>query len=140
MSVQMKPPSILAIDFDGTCVTHLYPGLGNDVGAQPVLSALVAEGHRLVLFTMRSGPHLVEARRWFSRNSIPLHGVNATPGQRRWTTSPKAHAALYIDDRGLGIPLCQDSNVAIMPFVDWTATRKLLEKGGWLTPLRKRQG
>jgi hydroxymethylpyrimidine pyrophosphatase-like HAD family hydrolase len=45
---------IIAIDFDGTCVTHEFPKVGKDINAVPVLKALVENGHQLVLFTMRS--------------------------------------------------------------------------------------
>ena len=41
------------IDFDGTCVTHAYPLVGKDIGAQAVLKRLVDAGHQLILFTMR---------------------------------------------------------------------------------------
>lgn len=34
---------IIAIDFDGTCVTHEYPNIGRDIG--PVLRKLVENGH-----------------------------------------------------------------------------------------------
>jgi hydroxymethylpyrimidine pyrophosphatase-like HAD family hydrolase len=45
---------IIAIDFDGTCVSHEYPLVGKDIGAIPVLKELMSNGHRLILFTMRS--------------------------------------------------------------------------------------
>ena len=32
---------VICIDFDGTCVSHAYPEIGRDVGAIPVLKALV---------------------------------------------------------------------------------------------------
>ena len=38
-----------AVDFDGTCVTHEYPEIGQDIGAIPVLQELVNRGHKLVL-------------------------------------------------------------------------------------------
>jgi hydroxymethylpyrimidine pyrophosphatase-like HAD family hydrolase len=44
----------IAIDFDGTCVTHEFPEVGEEIGATAVLKRLVKQGHRLVLFTMRS--------------------------------------------------------------------------------------
>ena len=44
----------IAIDFDGTCVTHEYPNIGKDIGAIPVLKQLVKDGHKLILYTMRS--------------------------------------------------------------------------------------
>ena len=52
----MDNSMIIAVDFDGTCVEHDYPDVGLDVeGAVDTLKALVAKGHRLILFTMRSG-------------------------------------------------------------------------------------
>lgn len=41
---------IIAIDFDGTCVTHDYPRIGKDIGAVPVLKKIVENGHRLLRF------------------------------------------------------------------------------------------
>ena len=61
---------IIAIDFDGTCVTHAYPGLGYDIGAIKHLKQLVANGHKLILNTMRSGEFLQEAVDWFAYNDI----------------------------------------------------------------------
>ena len=60
---------ILNIDFDGTVVTHAFPEIGDDIGAVPVLKALVENGHQLILFTMRSdnkdGNYLTQAVNWF---------------------------------------------------------------------------
>ena len=50
---------IIAVDFDGTCVKHAYPKIGEDIGAIPVLKQLVNDGHQLVLNTMRSRGTLV---------------------------------------------------------------------------------
>ena len=47
--------AIIAIDFDGTVVTHAYPHMGMDAGAVPVLKELVANDCKLILYTMRSG-------------------------------------------------------------------------------------
>lgn len=44
---------IIAVDFDGTCVTHDFPRVGKDIGAVPVLKELVECGHKLILHTMR---------------------------------------------------------------------------------------
>lgn len=32
---------VIAVDFDGTCVTHEFPKIGKDIGAIPVLRKLV---------------------------------------------------------------------------------------------------
>lgn len=114
---------IIAVDFDGTCVTHEYPDVGKNIGAEIVLKALTDEGHDLILYTMRDHPAdsgvrdpLQEAIDWFSQNDIPLFGVNENPTQKSWTTSPKPYAHLYIDDAALGIPTIK---LGEKPFVDW---------------------
>ena len=108
---------IIAIDFDGTCVTHEYPKVGRDIGAAPVLKELVEKGHKLILWTMRSGDALNDAADWFHDNNIPLFGINSNPEQHTWTRSPKAYAQLYIDDAALGIPLIHTD--WSRPHVDW---------------------
>ena len=47
---------IIAVDFDGTCVTHEFPKVGKDIGAVPVLKKLIEKGHKIILYTMRSHP------------------------------------------------------------------------------------
>lgn len=122
---------IIAVDFDGTVVTHEYPLIGRDIGAWPVLAELVNNGHDIILFTMRSGTLLKEATELFLANGIPLYGINVNPTQLTWTTSPKVHADLYIDDAALGIPL-----ISVLPgerpFVHWLEVQKLLRKRGVL--------
>jgi len=122
---------ILGIDFDGTCVTHAYPKVGRFIGAESVLTDLVSKGHKLILYTMRSGRELDDAVEWFNSNKIPLWGVNHNPEQHLWTSSPKVYAQLYIDDAALGIPLL-DGLSGERPFVDWTAVRYLLLQKGIL--------
>lgn len=108
---------IIAIDFDGTCVKHAYPKIGEDIGAVPVLKEMVKNGHQLVLNTMRSGKLLNEAIQWFENNGIKLSGANHTPGQATWTASPKVYANIYIDDAALGCPTTMDDEGNI--YVDW---------------------
>jgi hypothetical protein len=123
----MRPIKI-AIDFDGTCVTHDYPEVGKDIGAVPVLKRLAAAGHRLILNTMRCGKELQDAADWFKANGIPLYGVNEDPGQKEWTQSPKVFANLYIDDAALGVPLKQVSGFHERFFVDWKKVEKYLDR------------
>lgn len=131
----------IAIDFDGTCVTHEFPEVGRDIGAVPVLKRLVAAGAKLILWTMRSdnvqssearngkplsNKHpLTDAINWFKAHDIPLYGVQSNPTQKRWTSSPKAYAHLYIDDAALGCPLKVDLDDE-RPFVDWAAVEAML--------------
>jgi len=123
---------IIGIDFDGTCVTHEFPNIGKSIGAEPILRKLVQNGHKLILFTMRSdienpisddynihakgGLYLTEAVNWFKERDIPLWGINANPEQHTWTHSPKAYCNLYIDDAALGCPLIRNKG---RDYVDW---------------------
>lgn len=141
----------IAIDFDGTCVTHEYPKVGKDIGAVPILKKLVENGHQLILFTMRSpnsgispvtgkeeNGGLQDAINWFEKNKIPLYGIQTNPTQFEWTSSPKCYAQLYIDDAALGCPLKQNyishpdgyySGKPIKdgrPYVDWKKVERIL--------------
>ena len=120
---------IIAIDFDGTCVTHEYPKIGKDIGAVDTLRALEAKGHKLMLWTMRCNKELEEAMEWFDQNEISLWSVNKNPTQS-WTTSPKQYAHLYIDDTALGCPLKYDPWLSKRPYVDWEQVNKYLTSNG----------
>ena len=117
---------IIAVDFDGTCVTHEFPYVGKEIGAAEVLKELTDKGHKIILFTMRSHPEEINQNRtiggdiisndtlqdaidWFKKHDIPLFGVNENPTQKDWSSSPKPYAHIYIDDAALGVPLKKDS-------------------------------
>lgn len=116
----------IAVDFDGTCVTHDYPKVGKDIGAIPVLRDLVSSGNDLILYTMRSGKQLQDALSWFYDNNIPLYAAQRNPTQDTWTSSPKCYAQIYIDDAALGVPLKFDGNLSHRPFIDWELVKKIL--------------
>jgi hypothetical protein len=119
---------IIAIDFDGTCVKHAYPLVGEDIGAGRILRDLVDNGHKLILWTMRSGETLAEAVKWFESEGIPLYGVNSNPTQINWTKSPKVYAELYIDDGALGAPLITPGTER--PYINWNIVEiQLMNKG-----------
>ncbi|MBD9233759.1 MAG: hypothetical protein EGR20_02585, partial [Alistipes onderdonkii] len=71
------------------------------------------------------------AIRWFRERGIPLYAVNENPSQQRWTSSPKVHADLYIDDSSLGCPIRFVDGVK-RPVADWTRIREQLVKEGFL--------
>ncbi len=128
----------IAIDFDGSCVTHDYPKVGKDIGAIPVLKRLVNDGHRLMLWTMRGNKPgnttLEDAVNWFKHNEIPLWGINENPEQTKtgWTNSNKQYAQLYIDDAALGCPLIVSPEFHDRPFVDWIKIEHMLVQQGIL--------
>ena len=117
----------IAIDFDGTCVDHRYPDVGEDAPlAVQTMKELVADGHLLILWTMRSGRFLGDANDWFKDRGIPLFGSQKNPTQDRWTSSPKCHADVYIDDAALGAPMIHPEGFT-RPCINWGAvSRKLL--------------
>lgn len=123
--------TVIAVDFDGTVVTHEYPHIGEDAGAVPVLQELVGKGFRLILLTMRSGKLLDDAVAWFRDRKIPLYAVNENPQQRSWTSSPKVYADLYIDDSNLGCPL-RFVDGCRRPVADWIRVRERLVEEGFL--------
>lgn len=151
----MREGITINIDFDGTCVKHAFPKVGEDIGAVPVLKKLVAAGHKLILFTMRSNDtfetedgiktntYLSDAIDWFKQNDIELYGVQKNPTQHMWTSSPKSYAEMMIDDSALGCPLKQDMRIVPgigtripipmsfgRPYVDWVEVEKILIQKG----------
>src|ERR1022692_4446426 len=93
---------IIGVDFDGTMVTHEFPGIGKGIGAIAWLKKLNEMGAAIILWTMRSDDPannrfvLTEAVDWCTKNGIELFGVNKNPEQD-WTTSPKAYCHVYVD-------------------------------------------
>ncbi|MBR6720897.1 MAG: hypothetical protein IKL63_02055 [Alistipes sp.] len=123
---------IIAVDFDGTCVEHDYPYIGMDAeGAVDVLRELVAKGHRLILFTMRSGDKLEAAVKWFKERKVELWSINTNPEQREWTESVKVYAHYYIDDSAVGCPIKFIDGVP-RPVVDWAKVRAIFQNDGVL--------
>ena len=120
----MPKPAVIAIDFDGTIVEHKYPAIGAPVrGAIETIKDLQARGHRIILWTMRSGKELENAVVYLQENGILPWGVNQNPEQD-WSDSPKAYAQIYIDDAALGCPL--EKKGFDRPMVYWPAVRKQL--------------
>ena len=127
----------ILIDFDGTCVFHVCPGIGKDIpGAADTLRELVENGNRLILFTMRSDRDgaLRDAVNWFRERGIQLYGIQTNPTQKSWTDSPKAYGHLIIDDTALGTPTIYNPAVSDRLYVDWKKCRELLLARGIISP------
>jgi hypothetical protein len=132
---------VVAVDFDGTCVTHEFPKVGREIGAARVLKRMTNAGAKLILWTMRSDNRTAEVARngepmenpnpltdavqWFEKHGIPLYGIQRNPTQDEWTTSPKAYAQIYIDDAALGCPL-KAGLPGERPHVDWDVVEAIL--------------
>lgn len=121
----------VGIDFDGTCVTHEYPAIGKPVdNCLDVLYQLQDAGHKLILYTMRSGERLAQAVEYLEENGVRLYSVNENPTQHHWTASRKVFCHLYIDDAALGCPIEQLESGR--PVVDWYEVESLLQDGGYI--------
>jgi hypothetical protein len=117
------------IDFDNTCTFENFPYVGNEVpGALRVMRRIIDSGHKIVLWTLRSGAAQKNAEEWFIENNIPLLGSQCVPGQKDWTDSPKAAGDYFIDDRNLGCPTIYNTEMDPKPFVDWDRIEQELEK------------
>jgi hydroxymethylpyrimidine pyrophosphatase-like HAD family hydrolase len=96
---------IVAVDFDGTIVEDGYPGIGKiRIFAFETLKKLQQDGHRLILWTYRSGSKLQEAVDFCKENGVEFYAVNASFPEEKFdnTRSRKIHADLFIDDRNIG--------------------------------------
>jgi hypothetical protein len=111
--------AIIGIDFDGTCVTDLFPYVGDNIGAASVLRKL-ADKNLLILYTVRDGKYLQDAVDWFKYNHINLYSVNYNP--EPVSSSPKLYCDYYIDDRNIGTPLTDKG------YVDWNKMLELLRQ------------
>lgn len=96
---------IIAVDFDGTIVEDGYPGIGKPrLFAFETLHKLQENGHRLILWTYRSGKSLKEAVAFCKENGIEFYAVNKSYAEEVLddTKSRKIYADLFIDDRNIG--------------------------------------
>lgn len=98
---------IIAVDFDGTIVEHRYPAIGPELPfAIDTLRQLAAEGHRLILWTVREGRYLDEAVEFCRSRGLEFYAVNRDypeeEPERNNRFTRKLKADLWIDDRNLG--------------------------------------
>lgn len=96
----------IAVDFDGTIVSHAYPKIGKPVPfAIDTLRKLQQEGkHQIILWTVREGELLREAVDYCRQRGLEFYAVNANYPEEDIShpSSRKVVADLYIDDRNLG--------------------------------------
>lgn len=130
---------IIAVDFDGTIVEHMFPDVGDPVpGAIEWMRRWQAQGAKLILWTMRSpgqefGDVLAQAVAYCRENGVEFWGVCENPDQKSWTSSPKAYANIYVDDAAAGCPLIPGV-LGDRPMVDWSIIGPMvyLQIGGTL--------
>jgi hypothetical protein len=97
----------IAVDFDGTIVTHKYPNIGEEIPfAVDTLKMLRNDGHKLILWSVREGELLDAAVQWCRDRGLEFYAVNrdypeeTTDNNQHF--SRKLKADLWIDDRNIG--------------------------------------
>ncbi len=97
---------IIAVDFDGTIVEHKYPKIGAPKRfAFDTLRELQRRGHKLILWTSRTGKYLEEAIEFCRKHGVEFYAVNANyPGEDYCDSEVgrKIYADVYIDDKNFG--------------------------------------
>lgn len=98
----------IAVDFDGTIVEHRYPEIGEEVPfATETLRALIADHHKLILWSVREGKLLDDAVEWCRQRGIEFYAVNKDYPEENGSESNnhfsrKIKADIFIDDRNIG--------------------------------------
>ena len=97
----------IAVDFDGTIVTHEYPKIGTELPfATETLKMLIKDHHRLILWSVREGKLLDEAVEWCRERGVEFWAVNKDYPEESVESnnhfSRKLKADWFIDDRGIG--------------------------------------
>jgi len=96
----------IAVDFDGTIVTHEYPKIGKELPfATQTLRMLQEDHHRLILWSCREGELLEDAINWLKERGVEMYAYNRdypeeTTDSKDW--SRKLKVDMFIDDRNLG--------------------------------------
>lgn len=97
----------IAVDFDGTIVEHRYPKIGEEIPfATETLRMLIAERHKLILWTVREGELLEEAVNWCKERGVEFYAINRDYPEETLENnnhfSRKLKVDMWIDDRNLG--------------------------------------
>ena len=118
---------IIAVDFDGTIVTHEYPKIGREIPfAIDTLKRLQqSPDYQLILWTVREGVELQEAIEYCRNKGLEFYAVNSNyPEEEAEHKEPrKLKADLFLDDRNLGgLP-------------DWGIIYRMIVSGKYLDPV-----
>ena len=97
----------IAVDFDGTIVTHEYPKIGREIPfATDTLKMLIRDRHRLILWSVREGQLLQDAVDWCRERGVEFWAVNKDYPEESMENnnhfSRKLKADYFIDDRNIG--------------------------------------
>lgn len=117
----------IAVDFDGTIVTHEYPRIGKEIPFAIETLKKIQEDFQvcLLLWTVREGKELDEAVEYCRSKGLEFFAINTNyPEEKTDDKQPrKLKADIFIDDRNLGgLP-------------DWGIIYQMIASGKPLQPL-----
>ncbi|MDO4160623.1 MAG: hypothetical protein Q4D41_09230 [Prevotellaceae bacterium] len=98
----------IAVDFDGTIVEHRYPEIGPERPfAIDTLKMLIADHHKLILWSVREGKLLDEAVEWCRERGVEFYATNKDYPEEEGPSnnnhySRKLKVEMFIDDRNVG--------------------------------------
>ena len=117
----------IAVDFDGTIVEHRYPAIGRELPfATATLHQLMADGHRLILWSVREGDLLQEAVDWCAAKGVRFHAINGYFDEDS-SDIEKEKAANSAFSRKLKVDcFIDDRNVGGLP--DWSAIYQIISR------------
>lgn len=97
---------IIAVDFDGTIVESNFPTIVAPMsGALDALSMLADDGHFIIIWTCRTGQHLLDAINWLLEHNVKFNRVNDHNPENvalYGDAGNKVYAHVYVDDKNLG--------------------------------------
>lgn len=117
----------IAVDFDGTIVTHEYPKIGKEIpfAIETLKRLQMTPDILIILWTVREGVELEEAVQFCSERGLEFYAVNKNyPEEKPEFCEPrKIKADLFIDDRNLG------------GMTDWGIIYRMIKRGKSLEPI-----
>lgn len=132
LAIEERDYAYIAVDFDNTLVNDLFPEVGLTINdAVETLKELTKKGHKIILYTIRSGKYLEDAVNWCKKKGIELYGVNENPDFLDDDKARKIFFDLVIDDKSIGCPVMAFWDAPrnrIQRVVDWALLREELKK------------
>ena len=131
---------IYAIDFDGTIVEDRFPEIGKlKPEAEQFIRELQRRGDKWILWTMRAGRYLNEAKEFLDKHGLSPDAANHNLPEvkAKWPSNPnprKIFANVYIDDRNAGgLKFCDlncpcDDPIPLKKLEFTPAQEKIIEK------------
>lgn len=98
--------AIYAVDFDNTLAVTRFPEIVEPKAkVVAAVKMLKANGHKIILWTSRTGKDLEAAVEWCQEQGIVFDAVNGLlPEQiKRWGDTRKVYADFYIDDKAMTV-------------------------------------